>query len=95
MNRWMKCWMVAAACAATFLAGVALACDGNYGDPFDDSNCVALEQTIEDNCCIAVGGAQRRCATCTREVFMCDMQGEIVTLNGPAHNCHSVGAACQ
>jgi hypothetical protein len=95
MNRWTKSCVVVAACLATFCTGVALACDGNYCDLIELRDCVALDGTTEDSCCIDAGGGARRCATCTREMFMCMEGNDILNTAGPAYDCHDLGAACQ
>jgi len=80
---------------ATFAGGVALGCDGNYCQPFDDTDCVVVDVTMQDSCCVQLGGTARRCATCTRDQYYCLDGEDFVEEWGPAYNCQNPGAACQ
>jgi hypothetical protein len=78
------------------LAGAALACSGNYCPDFDSSDCVYTGQTVTDTCCVDLtGSGVKRCATCSRQVFLCYVSNGTQYTQGPSFNCTTPGATCQ
>ena len=93
-QRFWRSVALGVAAMAMFGTGVSLACSGNYCGTFDTMQCVVLDETVDDTCCVRYGTG-RRCATCTREQFLCDEGGILVCKLGAAYNCRNYGATCQ
>jgi len=90
-----KRWPILVLALAAIGGGVALGCDGNYCAPFDDRDCVVLDTSTQDTCCVNLGGSTRSCATCTRDDYLCWAEGAMLPVQGPAYNCYNPGAVCQ
>jgi hypothetical protein len=86
---------VLVAALAMFVAGSAVATDGNYCEEFETYDCLVLDETVEDSCCMALDSSGLRNWTCTREAFLCMDGSDYVCVYGPGYNCHSPGSSCQ
>jgi len=87
--------LILTAALAMFGAGIALGCNGNYCAPWDTLDCVMIDNTVLDTCCVDVGGGTLRCATCTRETFLCEAGYDLISKLGAGYNCNNPGPACQ
>jgi hypothetical protein len=88
----------AAAILAAFTTGVALAsdCNANYcPGPADPDLCVTIDQTVQDVCCVSLGGPNLQCAMSSREVFWCFNGEACQEVLGTPFNCQSLGQPCQ
>ena len=88
--------LTGAAAALLFSSGVALGCSGNYCRDLSMTQCVYLDQYVQDNCCIAVDtNGTTHCMTAERQCFYClDSTSDPNQLGG-AYNCVDSGVACQ
>jgi len=95
-TRWGWGVLVFLAGTLAFGTGVALACNGNYAEPWDTTHCVNLDEVVQDSACVDLTGTgSRRCATCDRETFLCIEGEDFVARLGQAYNCGSPGSSCQ
>lgn len=87
--------LVAAAACTMFATGIVTASPGIECPDLNTSNCVMVDMTYEDSCCIDWDGQGPQYWTCTRDAYDC-IEGPTYRMGVPGspYDCHSPVGSC-